>query len=254
VYSPSGDLEPKEARPRDYFNTTQWTQVLNAGRNDSCARDALEQLCRIYWYPLYAFARRRGQSPQDAEDSTQGFFARLLKLNSLADVRREKGKFRSFLLASFNHYLADEWDRARAQKRGCDRLIPLDFTSAEARLSREPADSLTPEESFERKWAMTLLEAVVQRIQHEYEKADKGALFMAPRFSIVHEESKVPYAELSARLNLREPALRVAVHRLRQRYRELLRAEIARTVTTEAEVDEEIRHLFGVLSRPERSS
>jgi RNA polymerase sigma factor (sigma-70 family) len=249
VRSPS-DPEPTKARPREYFNTTQWTQVLNAGRNDSTgAREALEELCRTYWYPLYVFARRQGQSPHDAEDSTQGFFARLLKLDSLADVRREKGKFRSFLLASFNHYLADEWDRARARKRGRDQLIPLDFTSAEARLNREPTDSLTPEKSFERKWAMTLLEAVVQGIQREYEGAGKGALFMALRFSIVDEESKVPYAELAERLNLREPALRVAVHRLRQRYRELLRAEIARTVATEGEVDEEIRHLFGVLSR-----
>jgi RNA polymerase sigma-70 factor (ECF subfamily) len=223
--------------------------VLNAGRNDTTgAQEALEELCRTYWYPLYAFARRRGQSPQDAEDSTQGFFARLLKLDSLAEVRREKGKFRSFLLASFNHYLADEWDHARARKRGRDQLIPLDFASAEARLNRETADSLTPEKSFERKWAMTLLEAVVERIQREYEGDGKGALFMALRFSIVDDESKVPYAELSERLHLREPALRVAVHRLRQRYRELLRAEIARTVATEAEVDEEIRHLFGVLS------
>jgi RNA polymerase sigma-70 factor (ECF subfamily) len=249
VRSPSDEPEPKEARPREYFNTTQWTQVLNAGRNDSTgAREALEELCRTYWYPLYAFARRRGQSPQDAEDSTQGFFARLLKLDSLAEVRREKGKFRSFLLVSFNHYLADEWDRARARKRGRDQLIPLDFASAEARLNRERTDSLTPEKSFERKWAMTLLESVVQDIRREYEGAGKGALFIALRFSIVDEESKVPYAELSERLNLRESALRVAVHRLRQRYRELLRAEIARTVATEGEVDEEIRHLFGVLS------
>ena len=248
--SPSDDPEPKVARPREYFNTTQWTQVLNAGHNDSIgAREALEELCCTYWYPLYAFARRRGQSPQDAEDSTQGFFARLLKLESLAEVRREKGKFRSFLLASFNHYLADEWDRAQARKRGRDQLIPLDFASAEVRYIREPTDSLTPEKSFECKWAMTLLETVVQGIKREYDGAGKGALFMALRFSIVDEESKVPYAELSKRLNLREPALRVAVHRLRQRYRELLRAEIARTVATEAEVDEEIRHLFGVLSR-----
>ena len=223
--------------------------ILNAGRSDSTrARDALAQLCQIYWYPLYAYARRRGQSPEDAQDSTQGFFARLLELNSLADVRREKGKFRSFLLASLNHYLSDEWDRARAQKRGHGLVVPMDFHSAETRLNHEPADALTPEKLFERKWAMTLLDTVVQRLQSEYESTGKGDLFFALRFSIVGEKSGQAYAQLSAELKMAEPALRVAAHRLRLRYRKLLREEVARTVTTEAEVDEEIRQLFGALA------
>lgn len=223
--------------------------VLNAGRSDSTrARNALAQLCQSYWYPLYAYARRRGNPPEDAEDLTQGFFTRLLALNSLAKVRREKGKFRSFLLASLNHYLSDEWDRERAQKRGKDRVISLDASWAEERLSREPADALTPEKLFERKWAMTLLESVVQTMQREYESAGRGAMFMALRFSIAGEKAEEPYAKLSAELGLNEPALRVAVHRLRRRYRQLLRDEIARTVASEAEVDGEIRHLFAALA------
>jgi RNA polymerase sigma-70 factor (ECF subfamily) len=222
--------------------------VLNASRSDStCARNALAQLCQIYWYPLYAYVRRRGNSPEDAEDLTQGFFARLLELNSLSDVACEKGKFRSFLLASLNHYLSDEWDRERAQKRGRDRVISLEAGVAEARWSREPADTLTPEKLFERKWAMTLLEAVVQRVQREYESAGKGALFMALRFSLAGEKAEEPYAKLSAELGLSEGAMRVAVHRLRRRYRQLLRDEIAQTVATETEVDGEIQHLYRAL-------
>jgi len=246
---PASDEPASEsAKPREYFATTQWTIVLNAGRSDSTgARNALAELCQTYWYPLYAYVRRRGVSPADAEDLTQGFFARLLELNSLAAVRREKGKFRSFLLASLNHYLSDEWDRQRAQKRGQGRVISLEAGVAEARWSREPADSLTPERLFERKWAMTLLEAVVHRLQREYESAGKGPLFLALRFSIAGEKAEEPYTKLAADLGLSEPALRVAVHRLRRRYRQLLRDEIARTVVTEAEIDDEIRHLYRAL-------
>ena len=223
--------------------------VLHAGRSDStAAREALAQLCQTYWYPLYAYVRRRGHAPEDAEDLTQGFFARLLELGSLADVSREKGKFRSFLLASLNHYLSDEWDRARAQKRGQGRVISLDARQAEDRLNREPADTLTPERLFERKWAMTLLDTVVKKLQREYESAGKGPLFLALGFSIVGEKAETPYTKLSAELGMSEPALRVTVHRLRQRYRQLLRDEISRTVATEAEVDGEIQHLFQALA------
>ena len=223
--------------------------MLHAGQADSTsAREALAQLCQSYWYPLYAYARRRGNAPADAEDLTQGFFARLLELHSLADVRREKGKFRSFLLAAFNHYLSDEWDRARAQKRGHGRVVSLDAARAEERFTREPADPLTPEKLFERKWAMTLLESAVQRLQGEYEAAGKGAWFAALRFGIAGEPSAVAYVDLAKQLGLKEPALRVALHRLRERYRKVLRAEIARTVASEAEVDGEIQHLFAVLA------
>ena len=247
---PASDQPVDEtAKPRDYFATTQWTMVLHAGGGDPAStHDALAQLCQSYWHPLYSYARRRGNSPADAEDLAQGFFARLLELNSLAQVQREKGKFRSFLLASFNHYLSDEWDRERAQKRGKGRVVSLDASLAEVSFSREPADALTPEKLFDRKWAMTLLDSVVQRLQHEYESAGRRTLFMALRFSIADGKSGEPYATLSAELGLSEPALRVAVHRLRQRYRQLLRDEIARTVASEAEVDGEIRHLFAALA------
>ena len=247
---PSSEIPvPESAKPRDYFATTHWTMVLHAGRSDStAARHALAQLCQTYWYPLYAYVRRRGHSPEDAEDLTQGFFTRLLELESLADVRREKGKFRSFLLASLNHYLSDQWDRERAQKRGKGRVVPLEAGGAEARFSREPADLLTPEKLFERKWAMTLLDTVVKKLQREYESAGKGPLFLALGFSIAGEKAETPYSKLSAQLGVSEPALRVAAHRLRQRYRRLLRDEIARTVATEAEVDGEIQHLYRALA------
>jgi RNA polymerase sigma-70 factor (ECF subfamily) len=239
---------PDSGKPREYFATTHWTLILEAGRSDSTgAREALAQLCETYWYPLYAYVRRRGEPPADAEDLTQGFFARLLGLNSLADVRREKGKFRSFLLASLNHYLSDERDRARAQKRGGGQITSLDAAAAEARFNCEPADTLTPEKLFERKWAMTVLETVVQRLQDEYESAGKGELFKALRFSIAGDKNDSSYTRLAADLALSEPALRVAVHRLRQRYRQLLRNEIARTVATPAEVEDEIRHLYAAL-------
>jgi RNA polymerase sigma-70 factor (ECF subfamily) len=191
--------------------------------------------------------RRLGESPENAEDLTQGFFARLLELNSMADVPRERGRFRSFLLASLNHNMSDERDRARAQKRGGGRIISLDAADAEARLSREPADTLTPQKLFERKWAMTVLETVVQRLQAEYDCDGRAALFMALRFSITGEKSEKPYATLSKELLMSEQALRVAVHRLRHRYRDLLRSEIGRTVATETEVEGEIRDLFAAL-------
>ncbi len=241
--------EEQSAKPRDYFATTHWTIVLQAGRSDGTrAREALAQLCQTYWFPLYAYVRRRGYSVEDAQDLTQGFFARLLELESLADVRREKGKVRSFLLASLNHYLSDEWDRATAQKRGKDQVVSFDTASAETRFAREPADNSTPEKLFERQWAMALLENVVQRLQSEYESSGKGGLFMALRFSIMGEKSAVPYTQLAKQLNLSEEALRVTVHRLRQRYRQMLRDQIAQTVATPAEVEEEIRHLFQALA------
>jgi RNA polymerase sigma-70 factor (ECF subfamily) len=223
--------------------------VLAAGHDKSPqAARALEELCRTYWYPLYAYVRRRGHGAADAEDITQGFFARLLELESLADVRREKGRFRSFLLAGMNHYLSDVRDRAFAAKRDSRRTISLDSGDAETRYSREPADTMTPERLFEKQWALTLLETVVQQLRGEYEADGKGELFMGLRFAMTGEKSAVPYAELSARLKMTEEALRVAVHRLRRRYRQLLREEIAHTVADESEVAEELRSLRRILS------
>jgi len=234
---------------RDIFVTTRWTMVLRAARSDTTrARAALEDLCQAYWYPLYAYARRRGYSPHDAEDLTQGFFARILKLSSLAGVGQERGKFRAFLLASMNHFISDEWDRASAQKRAAEKTISLDAEMAEHRYRNEPVDKLTPERVFERRWAMTLLENVVQRLRDEYQVSGQGALFTEARFAITGDKNAVPYAELASRLGLTEEALRVAVHRLRQRYRRALREEIAQTVADESEVTEELNCLRRILS------
>ena len=234
--------------PRDYFATTRWTVVLRAGRSDSTqARGALAQLCQTYWYPLYAYARRRGHSPPDAQDLTQGFFARLLKLNSLGDVRREKGKFRAFLLASMNHYLADEWDRASAHKRAAQQVIRLDVALAENRYHSELADYMTPERLFERQWALTLLDTVLQRLRHEYEASGRGQVFLELRFAISGEKG-APYAELADRLEMTPEAVRVAVHRLRQRYRHVLREEIGQTVADETEIAAELDCLRQIIS------
>lgn len=234
-----------------HFVTTHWSVVLTAGRNDTLrAQDALARLCRAYWYPLYAYVRRRGHSAPDAEDLTQEFFARLLQRNWVARADRSKGRFRSFLLTALSHFLADEWDRLKAQKRGGGRrLVPLEIGTAETRYQLEPADDLTPEKLFERQWALTLLESVFAQLRREYEAEGKEALFAELKASLTKARAAVPYAELAARLNVSEGALRVAVHRLRRRYRELLRAEIAHTVADSAEVEDELRHLFQVLAR-----
>ena len=238
-----------KAPPNDFFATTRWSVVLRAGRSDTTrAQAALAELCQTYWYPLYAYARRRGCSPHDAEDATQGFFAKLLRLNSLAGVERAKGRFRAFLLASMKHYLADERDRASAQKRDQALTISLDAQTAEDRYRGEPTDSRTPEHLFERRWALTLLETVMQRLHAEYGGVGRAALFDALRFAINGDKSAVPYAELAVGLGMSGEAVRVAVHRLRRRYRQVLREEIAHTVVNESEIDEELNSLRRILS------
>lgn len=238
------------ASPRDRFATTRWTVVLAAAHSDTLrARAALGKLYRTYWYPLYGYVRRLGYSPADAEDLTQGYFTRLLELESLSAVSREKGKFRSFLLASLRHFLADEWDKASAQKRDVRRTVALDTGAAETRYRNEPADTETPERLFERQWALTLLETVVQRLRQEHETAGRSEWFTALNFTITADRQAIPYADLAVRLGSTEAALRVAVHRLRQRYRQLLRVEIADTVASEGDIDEEMRYLRRVLSR-----
>jgi RNA polymerase sigma factor (sigma-70 family) len=240
---------PKDAR-RPVFVTTHWSVVANAGQSDSTrAQSALAGLCETYWYPLYAYVRRRGYSPEDAQDLTQEFFARLLARNWVGSADREKGRFRSFLLTAMNHFLADEWDRVKAQKRGSgQRVLPLEAGSAESRFQLEPPDPLTPEMIYERRWAQTLLETVFEQLRRAYAAEGKAALFDELKGSLVQARAAIPYAEQAVRLKLSEGALRVAVHRLRQRYRELLRAEIAHTVTGPAEVEEELRYLFRVLT------
>ncbi len=234
----------------DFFATTHWSVVLRAKEEDETnAHKALSELCQTYWYPLYAYVRRRGYNSHDAEDLTQGFFTRLLKLNSFADIRKERGKFRSFLMASMKHYLADEWDKASAQKRAVEKTISLDAEKAEHRYLIEPIDEATPERLFERQWALTLLESVVRRLNKEYDASGHGVLFGKLRFAIMGDKSAVPYAELAKDLRMTEESVRVAVHRIRQRYRQVLREEISHTVTTESEVSDEINYLRSILSR-----
>lgn len=229
--------------------------VLAAGRRSSPeSREALETLCRAYWLPLYGFVRRQGFSAPEAQDLTQEFFVRLLEKNYLAAVGREKGKFRSFLLAAMKHFLANERDRARAQKRGGGKslvsLESLDFEAAESRYRLEPAHEVTAERVFERRWALTLLDRVLDRLVAEYAAAGKARQFEQLKDCLTAPDSARPYAELAVKLAMTEGAVKVAVHRLRRRYRELLRGEIAQTVADPREVDDEIRDLFAALAAP----
>jgi RNA polymerase sigma-70 factor (ECF subfamily) len=240
------------AAPRSpAFATTRWSIVVRAASRDTAqARDSLATLCQTYWFPLYAYVRRRGHAPDDAQDLTQSFFARLLEKNWVGHADRTKGRFRTFLLSAMNHFLADEWDRARAQKRGGGSpLVPLPFDAAEARYLQEPADAATPERTFERRWALALLDEVLKRLRAEYEQDGKSELFAALHPCLVGERTAQPYDALARTLGTSESAIKSAVHRLRQRYRHLLRDEIANTVDGTDQVDEELRHLFAVLSR-----
>jgi len=236
--------------PEARFLTTHWTEVLAAGRNDTTrARMALAQLCETYWYPLYVYVRRRGHALHDAQDLTQEFFARLLAHNWLARADHAKGRFRTFLLTAMERFLANEWDKVRAQKRGGgQQFVPVQFDTAETRYGIEPADGRTPEQAFERRWALTLLDSVLQQLEAEFRAQGKAELFAALQPCLVGDRERLPYQELARQSGLSEGALRVAVHRLRGRYRELLRAEIANTVASAEEVDAEMRHLFNVLA------
>ncbi len=233
----------------DVFATTHWSVVLAAGDASSPeAQSALERLCRAYWYPLYAHVRRHGYSPEDAQDLTQEFFARLLTKHWLSTADRNRGRFRTFLLGAFSHFLANEWHRARCEKRGGGReQVSWDQAMAENRYLAEPADELTPEKIYQKRWAATLLEKVLSQLRAEHVAAGKDAFFEVAKDFLWGEKNTVPQAELAAEFGLSEGALRVAVHRLRRRYRELLRAEIAQTVASPDQVDEELRELLAVL-------
>jgi RNA polymerase sigma factor (sigma-70 family) len=231
------------------FPATHWTVVLAAGRPTSPqAQAALETLCRAYWYPLYAFVRHRGHSPEDAQDLVQGFFAQLLARKDLARVERDRGRFRCFLLASVRHFLANEWDRERAAKRGGGaQSIPLDEVLAESQFTREPMHELTAEKLYERSWAWTLLERVRTRLREEFRAHDKSARFELLEKFLPGEESDLTYAEVGARLALSEGTIKAEIHRLRERYRAVLRDEIAQTVASPDDVAEEIHHLMEVV-------
>jgi RNA polymerase sigma-70 factor (ECF subfamily) len=229
------------------FPTTLWTLVLHASRDEPAqARAALAQLFGAYWYPLYSFVRRRGYSPHDSEDLTHAFLAHLLEKRGLARIDRERGRFRTFLLASLKNFLANDWDRSQALKAGGGQaIVSLDQAGAEARYQLEPGHELTPERNFERQWALTLLDQVFEALRQEYHAEGKGDLFDEMKTVLVGQPAA--YAEMATRLRRSEGAIKVAVHRLRQRYRELMQAHIAATVGA-GEVEDELRHLFAVLS------
>jgi RNA polymerase sigma-70 factor (ECF subfamily) len=220
--------------------------VLSARDQDSPkSSEALEALCRTYWFPLYAFVRRQGRSAHDAQDLTQEFFARLLEKDYLKSATQEKGRFRTFLLMALKRFLANEWDRQHAQKRGgTTHILSIDQELAESRFAAEPAHQLQPDLLFDRQWALTLLDRTMARLHDEYVATGRAKLFELLRGCLAKDESALPYAEIAARLDLTEAAVKMAVQRLRARYREILRAEIADTVATPEEIEEEIRHLF----------
>jgi RNA polymerase sigma-70 factor (ECF subfamily) len=224
--------------------------VLAAGRRSSpAAARALEDLCRAYWYPLYAYVRRRGHAKADAEDLTQAFFARLLEKDFLRSAAREKGRFRTFMLVAFQRFCANEWDRARAQKRGGGQVVlSLNIDTAERRYHAEPADELSADRIFERRWALTLIEQAMARLRREYEAAGKGRDFDQLKAFLTADGDAIPYAELAGKLGQSEGTLRVAVHRLRKRFREVFRLEIAQTVSRPEDIDGELRHLLAALS------
>lgn len=241
---------PTASAQGDYFATTHWTVVLAAGcRSTPQADMALEELCHTYWYPLYAYIRRRGYAREDAEDLAQAFFARLLEKNYLEGLSSEKGKFRAFLLAALKHFLANEWDRANRQKRGGGvTTLSLNWHSADTRYQIDPADNLSPDKLYDRAWTVTLLERVITRLREESAADGKSKLFEQLKLFLMTGKSAAPYAEAAASLSLTEGAVRVAVHRLRRRYRELLREEIGQTLSNAAQVEEEMRALFSAFT------
>jgi RNA polymerase sigma factor (sigma-70 family) len=230
------------------FTTTHWSVVLTAQGESPAAHEALEKLCRIYWRPIYSFVRRQGIGPEEAEDITQGFFAQLLECRSLSAVRKEKGRLRSYLLGALKYFLVDEQRRAMAIKRGKgQRLIPLEGLRADERIEMEPADPVTAEMIYERRWASTVLEQVLSRLKDEYHAAGNATLFDSLKELLPDEPGAPSQAEIAARLGISENAVRQAFYRFRQRYQSLLREEIAHTVATPGDIEDELRHLIAVL-------
>jgi RNA polymerase sigma-70 factor (ECF subfamily) len=230
------------------FTTTHWSVVLEAQGESPAAQEALEKLCRTYWRPIFAFLRRQGHPPAEAEDITQGFFAELLERRSLNAVRKEKGRLRSFLLGGLKYFVANEERRAMAIKRGKgQRLIPLEEFRADDRIEIEPADPMTAEMIYERRWALTVLERVLSRLKDEYHAAGNAGLFDSLKELLPDEPGSPSQAEIAARLGMSENAVRQAFYRFRQRYQSLLREEIANTVATPGDIEDELRHLIAVI-------
>ncbi len=242
---PAGSLEQAGSS----FRTTHWSVVLSAGDSDSpLASQALAEFCRLYWYPLYAYVRRRGYDPATSKDLTQEFFAHVLEKRLLAELDPGRGKFRSWLLGVMNHFLAHEWAKARAQKRGGGQLLfSLDQQGAEERYRMEPVEHCTPETLFDRRWALALLEEAAARLRQEFERAGKGELYAGIKGFVSMSDAEVTYQQVAEQLHLTPSAVKSAVHRLRQRYQELVRSEIARTVGGSAEVDQELSDLLAAI-------
>ena len=245
-----GNSEPRSVLDRQqWFATTHWSVVLQAGEGGSAgAMEALERLCRTYWYPLYAFVRRKGYGVSEAEDLTQEFFARLLSRNFPSGIKPEGGRFRSYLLTALQHFLTNEWQRARAEKRGGGRsLLSLQELDAEGQYRHEPADNATPEALFDRRWASVLLDRVREQLRREHSAEGKQELFERLEPCLTGAEQLLPYSELARLSGRSESAVKMAVHRLRKRYGELLRQEISQTVASQKDVEEEIRALLAAL-------
>jgi RNA polymerase sigma-70 factor (ECF subfamily) len=230
------------------FVTTHWSVVLTAQGQSPAAQEALEKLCQTYWRPIYGFVRRQGIRREEAEDLTQGFFAQLLERKSLGAVRKEKGRLRSFLLGALKYFLADEQRRAMAIKRGKgQRLIRLEELRADEWIEMELSDPLTAERIYERRWALTVLERVISRLKNEYCAAGNAELFDSLKQLLPDEPGAASQAEVAAHLGMTENAIRQAFHRFRQRYQSLLREEIANTVATPGDIEDELRHLIAVV-------
>ncbi len=250
--SGSGDHSGSDTPvPSAQFTATHWSVVLAAAHHESPqAAEALETLCRTYWYPLYAYIRRQGYDVADAQDLTQSFFAHILSRRFLQRASRDKGKFRSFILGSLKFFLADELAKLQAMKRGGGQsLVFLDAKSAEERYRLEPVEPMDPEKLFQRRWAMTLLDRVLERLEAEFAQAGKRRTLEHLREFLLGERGSATYQQVAATLGMAEGAVKMAVHRMRQRYRELFREEIAQTVANPTEIEEETQHVFAALSR-----
>lgn len=235
--------------PREQFQTTIWSEVIRAGdANDAQSAEALEKLCQNYWFPIYAYVRRRGHDAHEAQDLTQGFFSLLLEKNYLRTADHSKGKFRSFLINAVKWHLANEWDRANAKKRGGDSVVfSLDEDEAEERYQHEPPSEAEPEQAYDRQWARAILEQVMSRLRNEFANDASAERFDLLVSAMMGKSDAQPYAEIARQLNLSEGAVKSAVRRMRQRLGELFRAEIAATVATVSEIDEETHYLLSLL-------
>lgn len=246
-------MASEQEKPNSFaaaFRSTQWSLVLRAGDSRSVESfEALEELCQRYWYPLYSFARRSGRNPHDAQDVTQGFFAKLLEKGYVKLADRNKGRFRTFMLKAFKGFTANEWDRERAQKRGgAKEHVPLDWEDAEERFQSEPKGETDPEMSYDKRWALTLIERVYQKLEAEYRRIGKAERYLALKDFLLDDPDSGAYQTAAQRLGLSNSGVRSSVMRLRQRFREMLRDEVVDTVEDEAAMQDEFKHLLKALS------